>query len=57
MELAKRLVGEQEVAIAPGVFFDREGHFRLCFTRSREEVVDALAVLGRGLDSVLGHSG
>jgi len=57
LELAKKLAERQGVAIGPGVFFNREGHFRLCFTRGREEVEKALVALGQGLDSILGHSG
>ena len=52
VELAKRLAEDYHVAIGPGAFFNFEGHFRLCFTRSREEVQEALAALGRGLDDV-----
>jgi aspartate/methionine/tyrosine aminotransferase len=53
VELGRQLVEEHGVAIGPGAFFNAEGHFRLCFTRTREEVREALAALGRGLDSIL----
>jgi aspartate/methionine/tyrosine aminotransferase len=56
VELAKRLAEDYHVAIGPGAFFNYEGHFRLCFTRSREEVQEALAALGRGLDDLKGRT-
>jgi aspartate/methionine/tyrosine aminotransferase len=56
VELAKRLAIEHGVAVGPGAFFNYEGHFRLCFTRSREELSDALTALGNGLDSVTEHT-
>jgi aspartate/methionine/tyrosine aminotransferase len=56
LELAKKLAEEHGVAIGPGVFFNCEGHFRLCFTRTREEVKEALMALGHGLDSIVDGS-
>lgn len=53
VELGRKLVQENGVAIGPGAFFKAESHFRLCFTRTREEVSEALNALGRGLDSIL----
>ena len=53
VELGRKLLDEHGVAIGPGAFFNAEGHFRLCFTRTREEVREALAALGRGLDYIL----
>jgi aspartate/methionine/tyrosine aminotransferase len=52
IELARRLVVEHSVAIGPGTYFNMEGHFRLCFTRSSGNVREALNALGRGLDAI-----
>jgi len=52
VELAKKLVEESHVAVGPGAFFNCEGHFRLCFTREKEEVQESLEALGRGLDTI-----
>jgi len=52
VDLARTLAEQYGVAIGPGAFFNCEGHFRLCFTRTREEVNQALWALGRGLDAI-----
>jgi len=56
VELARRLAVDNGVAIGPGAFFNCEGHFRLCFTRSPEELSAALPALGNGLDSITMHT-
>jgi len=56
VELAERLAAENGVAIGPGAFFNYEKHFRLCFTRTREELGNALTALGSGLDSIMKHA-
>jgi aspartate/methionine/tyrosine aminotransferase len=52
LELGRKLAEEHGVAVSPGSFFNRDRHFRLCFTRSQEELEEALEALGRGLDSI-----
>jgi aminotransferase len=44
LELAKRLLLEQRVAVAPGTAFgpDGEGYIRLCFASSREDLQEAV---------------
>lgn len=49
--LAKRLVAEHRVAVAPGIAFGEagEGHLRLCFAQSAERLERALGRLRDGL--------
>jgi aspartate/methionine/tyrosine aminotransferase len=52
LELAKKLSAEYGVAVSPGSYFNRDHHFRLCFTRTHGELEEALQALGHGLDLV-----
>lgn len=51
MALAKRLVDEAGVGLAPGAAFGEggEGHLRLCFASSPDRLEDAMARLARAL--------
>lgn len=51
-ELGVGLVDKHGVAVSPGTFFGQEGHFRLCFTRTLQEVRAALIALENGLKSI-----
>jgi aspartate/methionine/tyrosine aminotransferase len=51
LALARRLVTEHKVAVAPGIAFGAagEGHLRLCFAQSPEKLARAMERLRRGL--------
>lgn len=54
LALARRLVVEHKVAVAPGVAFGAagEGHLRLCFAQSPEKLERAMDRLRAGLDAL-----
>ena len=51
LALAKRLVNEHRVAVAPGVAFGEagEGYLRICFAQSAERIERAMGRLRDGL--------
>ena len=50
LALAKRLVHEHNVAVAPGIAFgDGEGYLRICFAQSAERIERAMGRLRDGL--------
>jgi aspartate aminotransferase len=46
-DLAALLLKEEQVAVVPGLAFDREGHFRVSFSTSREEIEEGIARMTR----------
>ena len=46
-DLASLLLKEEHVAVVPGPAFDREGHFRVSFSTSREEIEEGIMRMKR----------
>jgi aspartate aminotransferase len=46
-DLATLLLREQQVAVVPGLAFDREGHVRVSFATSREQIEEGIGRLHR----------
>jgi len=46
-DLATALLREEKVAVVPGPAFDREGHFRVSFSTSREQIEEGIERLHR----------
>lgn len=49
IELCQKLLDDHGVMVIPGEYFNMDGHIRLCYTCSEEELVSGLNVLGKGL--------
>lgn len=46
-DLASALLKEEHVAVVPGPAFDREGHFRVSFSMSRDEIEEGIVRMKR----------
>lgn len=49
IEFCKRILKQTGVLLDPGVYFEKEGYLRICFTKNTETVTKGLGVLERSL--------